>query len=410
MDREDEESLIEEKEDGEEEESLWSNLPNHILVYIFSFLNLSDRCQASLTCKAWSEIFGTPSLWRKFKFCFFTESDSCQLKCLDLYGSQLRNVCVVLNQKGEDNRKNACEVINRLAECPDRRLQDITVQFTTDNPLFFKGSEFLNSLALLFGPPAPSVTMHHQLRKIDLSQLELSISDIMLALIANNHPNLEVLNIQNHSINCHISTEHMLDLVRKCKKLRELSTFYKSVSDDVFKAFADADHARLEYLSLACRREEKYHKLLSADAWDILVASSPKLRVSLLFDHTIERHQIRYILHPQIPLTELAMRTMSELHHEVGIVASFYPRTLEVFIVVTKGSESFKTELMRLVSTAPHLRVLHCFCGLDVDTIAKIKELCPNLEESTLKTEDDFNEMQRVFVGRAARNTVMSGR
>lgn len=394
----------------EEEEGPWINLPDHILVNIFSFLNLSDRSQAACACKAWSETFDTPSLWRRFKFHFFSESDSCQLKCLDLYGSQLRNVCVVLNQKGEDNRRNACEVINRLAESPERRLQDITIQFTTDNPLFFKGMEFMNSLALLFGPPAPSVTMHHQLRKIDLSQLAISISDSTLALIADNHPNLEVLNIQNQSLTSHISTEHMLDLVRKCKKLRELSTFYKSVSDDAFKAFAEADHTPLEYLSLACRREEKYHKPLSAEAWDILIAASPKLRVSLLFDHTIERHQIRHILHPQIPLTELAMRTMSELHHEVGIVATFYPRTLEVFIVVTKGSESFKTELMRLVSAAPHLRVLHCFCGLDEGTIARIKELCPNLEESTLKTEDDFNEMSRVFVGRAARNTVMSGR
>ena len=396
--------------EGELEESEWSSLPDHILINVYSFLELGDRLQAAMTCKEWYASFHTPILWRTFSFQFFSEADSCQLKCLNLYGQQLRNVSIVLKQRERVNCENACEVINRLAECPERRLQEISIQFVTDNPLFFQGGEFLNSLALLFGPPAPSVTMHSYLRRVDLSKLSISISDLTLALLANNHPTLEVLNIQNMALMCEVSPYNMLELVQKCKKLRELSTFYKSMSDDVFKAFAAEDHAPLEFLSLACRREEKYHKPLSAESWGILVASSPKLRVNMAFDHTIERHQIRHILHPQIPIRDLSMRTMSELHQEVALVASFYPQTIESFIVVTKGSEALKTGLINLVSAAPRLRVLHCYCGLDENTIERIKTLCPTLEDYTLKTEDDFREMDTVFVGRAARNTVMSGR
>ncbi|XP_072169676.1 F-box/LRR-repeat protein 8-like [Diadema setosum] len=391
-------------------EDLWQSLPDHIVVKIFACLGLKDRYQAGLTCKSWYENFHTPILWRTFDFKFLAEEDSSQLKCIELYGQQLRNVSVILKQTEEANRRNACEVIDQLAECTERRLEEISIQFTTDNPLFFKGGEFLNSLALLFGPPAPNVKVHSHLRKVDLSRMAVSITDILLSLLANNQPTLEHLNIQNVSLTCHISDTKLLELVQKCKKLRELSTFYKSVSDDVFKAFADEGHAPLEYLSLACRREEKYHKPLSADAWDILSASSPKLRVSLKFDHTIERHQISHILQPQIPVTELSMRTMSELHHEVGIVAAFYCRTLENFVIVTKGSDLLKRQLINLVSQAPRLKVLHCYCGLDEDTIAQVKALCPSLVDYTLKTADDFHEMQRVFIGRAARNTVMSGR
>ena len=383
----------------------WTALPEHILINIFSNLSLQDRCNAALTCSTWSSYFDSPYLWRNFTFAFFKEDDARLLTCLTKHGSQLREVDVVLNQKQPHNRENACTVLTSLARCEERRLQKISVQFTTENPLFFQGMEFLYCLAELFGPPDPKIQMVNTLSKVDLSGLSITLDDILLNLLSNQHnETLENVNLQNSPLCCRVSPECVLNLVQKCRRLTHISLHYKSMSEQVLEELSQKDREPLKLLSLACRREEKYHKPISAKSWEKLVDSLPKLKVKFFFDHTIERHRISTILHPRIPVVELCLRTLTELHEEVALVASYYSNTLEHFVVTTKGTDRLQQALLNLVEWSSKLRVLHCYCALDEDTISKIQELRPNLEKCTLKTADEFNAMMPSLIGREARS------
>lgn len=385
----------------------WESLPQHVILLIYSRLDISDRFSASLTCHRWSEIFDNPILWRHFTFCFKTKAHTNQLKCLDKHGSHLKSVHVHVDPRVPINCENLCRVITGLARCEERRLQRIGIFFTAENPLFFQGTEIQSSLAELFGPPDPRVSMTGTLTEVDLSGLHVTYTDILLKLLSSNHPNLEILNIQNISLSCMISSEALLDLVQKCRKLRKLWCFYKSTCDELMEAFVEKDRAPLEFLSLSCQREDKFHKHLSIDSWDKITKALPKLRASFLFDHTIERLDIHSILHHQIPLVELSLRTMSELHREVALVDSYFSQTLEKLTITTKGSKSLEEALVRLVENAVNLKVLHCYCGLSQEIIDKIKTLKPDLVECTLHTEEN---VEGIVIGREARATVMDVR
>ncbi|XP_072024347.1 F-box/LRR-repeat protein 8-like [Amphiura filiformis] len=387
----------------------WTALPDHILINIFSHLPLHDRCTAALACTTWSGCFDSPYLWRKFIFQFFKEEDARQLMCLTKHGSQLRDVNIVLNQKSQQNRENACTVLSSLARLEERRLQSISIQFTTENPLFFQGMEFLYGLAELFGPPDPQIQMLNTLYEVDLSGLSITLDDILFNLLAIHHnETLHSVNLQNSPLCCRVTPECILNLVQKCRKLTSLSMHYKSMSEGVLEEFAKKDRKPLKMLSLACRREEKYHKPISAASWEKLVDKLPNFQVKFFFDHTIERHRIATILHPHIPVIKLCMRTLTELHEEVAMTAEYYHETLEHFVITTKGTDRLQQALLNLVEISPRLKVLHCYCALDDNTISRVKELCPNLEKFTLKTTDEFNAMMPSLIGREARSVAQN--
>ena len=54
--------------EAEEYSNTWAYLPDHIIVKVFSFLNLQDKFQASFVCKTWNDCFHYPILWSDFVF------------------------------------------------------------------------------------------------------------------------------------------------------------------------------------------------------------------------------------------------------------------------------------------------------------------------------------------------------
>lgn len=382
----------------------WENLPDHVILLIFSMLDVGDRYSASLSCQHWAEVFDKAVLWRHFSFNFHSRADAKQLKCLEKHGGHLKSVFVFVDPQGPFNCENLCRVITGLARHEERKLERIGIYFTTENPLFFQGNDILSSVAELFGPPNPKIILTGTLVDVDLSGLNISYTDILFNLLSSNHPNLEVLNIQNTSLSCQVSAVALFNLVEKCRKLRRLSCFYSSMCDKLMEAFTEKDRSPLEVLSFSCQREDKFHKHVSIESWDKITKALPKLRVIVNFDHTIERLLIHSILHHQIPLVELSLRTMSELHREVALVDSYFSQSLEKLTITTKGSKALEEALLNLVEHAVHLKALHCHCGLQEDVIEKIKAMKPNLLDCTLHTEED---VEGIVIGREARASVM---
>ncbi|XP_071958678.1 F-box/LRR-repeat protein 8-like [Antedon mediterranea] len=388
---------------------IWSSLPEHILVNIFSHLPIGDRLNAAVVCKNWHDSFDSPYLWHSFTFSFTQSTDSVQLNFLNKYARHLRQVEILCDQTSKENCSRSSQVLSHLAQINERRLETLAIEFTKENPLFFRGEEFLCSLAELFGPADPKNRVVYTLKSVHLNHLSVTLEGILLNLLADNHQTIHTLNIQNQSLTCLIHSNCMLNFVTKCRQLQRLSCFYKSLSKEVFEALVQLDRRPLKYLSIGCRRENKYHVEIPESAWESLVRSSPDLVVNIDFDHTIEKHRIRRILCPPIPLTQLSMTTMTELHEEVQLVADYFHESLEKLVITTKGTADLKRELLRLVSMSLNLKVLHCFCALDVETINQIQVLRPELSDTILKTAEEFEEEGRTLIGRDATNSLING-
>ena len=374
----------------------WSSLPHHVLVAIFSYLGRNDQYMAAQSCKAWSEVFSSPYLWTSFAFCFDKKpKDERLVRCIDTNGKYFKRVYIELNQSEVENRENACAVLAKLTALPERRLQKLTIAFTGENPLFYAGKEFVEALKALFGPPPTECRMISYLTDIDLRRLKVSYDDDLFNVLSANNPHLERLNIQNQVLICKVSPTCILRLVQRCRKLKELSLYNCSISEDILLALTEDDRIPLEHLALICRREEKYIKDIEGDVWKAVTAKLPELRVTLSFDHTCPLHKVSELMKPEVPIRELRLETFTYIYEEIRIAASYYKTILEKVVINTpmsRNSPEFNESLMKLATQCTKLRSLHVFCVLEKDTVETILALHPDMHERkcyTLKYEQE---------------------
>ncbi|GBM09490.1 hypothetical protein AVEN_141405-1 [Araneus ventricosus] len=83
-------------ETEESEKKAWCELPLPPLEKIYSYLSHADQVNMSVVCHNWSKGYGSPSLWKNFRFelCELQLSmDTCPLtKFVTKYGSMFRHV------------------------------------------------------------------------------------------------------------------------------------------------------------------------------------------------------------------------------------------------------------------------------------------------------------------------------
>ena len=377
------------------EQKDWSHLPHHILVTIFSHLNRNDQVHAAYTCKSWSEIFSSPLLWTHFEFIFLGQPGQEKLlKCLETKGQYLKRVYIVLDQATQQNREDACSVVQKVAALTERRLQNLKIDFVGENPYFYAGREFVESLRVLFGPPPDECSVINHLTDIDLSRLKVSYDDDLINVLSQNNPHLQRLNIQNQVLVCKVSPICILRLVQRCRNLKDLFVYNCSLSEDILLAFTEADRHPLERLGMICRREEKYTKDLDGSAWKAVTDKLPNLRVTLSFDHTCPLHKVSEVMKPEVPVQELRLETFTYIYDEMRMATSYYSKYLEKVVINTpmsRNSPEFNQALVNLATQCNKLRSLHVFCVLEKDTVDQIFALRPEMYEKesyTLKYRD----------------------
>jgi hypothetical protein len=369
----------------------WNILPDHIVVDILTYLPKSDRFNVSLTCKAWNDAMNSVHLWKNFTFRLQEPDDVKQLKCVDRFGSYLRNIVIELDQSVLENRQAACSLIERLANVEERRLQGLTIRFTGVNPCMYAGKEFLDSLCQLFQPPSEDVKIISTLKEVDLSGLQTNLDGRLLDLLSANNPDLKKVNIQNKVIICKIPPDDVLKLIHRCKKLEELRVFSCSCDESVLLALAEEDREPLQHLSIFCRFEQKYLKDLSSPIWSTLVKKLPNLKVTLGFDHTCPLMNISEVMKPEMPVSVLRLETGTDLHNEIRQACRYYQKTLEKLIVQSPPNNYVNLHylddaLLEIIKYCPLLKSLHVFCVLEKDTVDKILAASDYMRENKTYT------------------------
>lgn len=369
------------------EELKWENLPEHIVVGIFSYLRLPDRLSASLACKQWRECFHSPVLWQTFLFKFIDSMEFKYGKFLENHGQYLKRVEIHCKQDEDINRESACTLIRMLSGIKVRRLEKFTVKFIGENPLFYAGHEFIDCLRDLFDKPKQNCEIFYTLKSVDLSKLPIAYSDNLINCLVENNPDIELLNIQNASLVCKVSSVCIENVVNRCRKLKSLAVHHTSVTEEILLLLAEEDRTALEHLSIDCRREEKFGKDITSETWELVTKKIPKLRVTLAFDTSCPMFKVDTILKPQIPVKNLRLEVMSRVVTQVYFAAMNYSETLERLSVSTTGSEELEQALLYLASKCQRLSELYVFqCYLSQETKQKIQELRPNMKKLFIKT------------------------
>ena len=333
----------------------------------------------------------TSTLWKHMKFVFTEPSHSQYLQYFQKFGKHLQSVEICLDQSKEENRINACEVLDELTKQKERRLQKLKLVFTQENPLFYAGKEFVDRLKVLFGPVDENTKVIKQLMHVDLSGLTAMFDDVLFDTLAKNSPALKTLNIQNRVLVCKVTPECIFNMIHRCPDLTELHVHMLSISEDGLLAFTENHRRPLQHLSLYCRRETKYmyEKSITDDAWQIVSKKLPNLKVTLIFDHTCPLHKVNEIMLPSVPVFALRLETFTYIYEEVRKAARYYSSSLEKLVLETplnRNSPELNQALVELASECKSLKSLHVFCVLDQDTVDKILSLRPQIKEKQTYT------------------------
>ncbi|ESO84864.1 hypothetical protein LOTGIDRAFT_236076 [Lottia gigantea] len=364
-----------------EVEFQWTNLPDHIIVHIFSYLNFNQRCKCAQVCKTWLTCFNQPLLWKKFTFYFIKSEDKQYLNLATLHGHHMKHVSIILDQHEKENREKACEVINIFSSIEDQKVSSLSLKFVGENPLFYAGLEFIDTLKIFFAANHQNGKTGY-LTEVDLSGLWIDLNEEVLDILATNHKNLQKLNIQNRSLISKISPACLVRVLHQCVQLSELSLFYVTLSDEVLETFAEEGRSSpLKYLSIKCRRQEKFVKILSDNLWKNLHKNSPNLKVTMIFDHNCLLEKVSSILSPSLPVSELLLETFTMLFDEINLAASYYRNTLERLVVQTRPSRELEEALINVTTKCHKLKSLIVYCVLSEETVDKIHALCPRLKE-----------------------------
>ena len=359
----------------------WQRLPDDVIVHILSYLPMNDRFNASLTCKAWSMAFEASFLWQHITLWFYLPAHRRKIQAVKKHGRYFKSVRLGCNQSITENRINTCEVLEKIAATEQRRLTSIKIDFTGENPLFYSGKEFLDSLSILFGPGTATMEPPVSLQHVDLSGLSVAYDDHVIDLLSLNNKHLRYLDIQNKILVCKVTADCILRLVNRCRKLEDLRLFHCSLSDDILKALAEDDRDNIKSLSVICRREEKYGSDLTSEAWLALASKIPSFRVTLGFDHTCPFNLIPVIMKPEIPVKTLRLETFTRIYEELNMATAYYKNTLQKVVLQTRNSVALENALLNLAEQCSMLRTLIVYCVVRQGTIDKIFDLHPDMRE-----------------------------
>ncbi|KAL5021278.1 hypothetical protein ScPMuIL_000433 [Solemya velum] len=375
----------------------WNGLPDDIIISVFSYLSLQEKYHAALVCKAWYECFLMPPVWFRFRSYFYLPKQDTTLRIINRYAKYIKSLYIELDQATRNNRDNACQVLTTLSRTGGRKVSSLTIKFTGSNPLFFSGQEFMDALTSLFGPPLEGVqppTKH--LLEVDLSGLNVPYSDGIFRILGENNPELQTLNIQNKILVCKVTSAGLLEFVNCCTKLKDLRVYHCSMSDEILEALATEDREPIQHLGIACRREEKYSRDLSSEAWCSVVRRSPRLRVTLWFDHTCPFMKIAMIMKRDIPIIELRLETSTRLEAEVFQAVLYYHSTLEKLVLFTIKSRGLNEALLYLADKCKRIKSLYVNCILRQNVIERILNKYPEMKEKKtflLKSESPEPEV-----------------
>ncbi|BFZ13267.1 hypothetical protein BsWGS_16306 [Bradybaena similaris] len=351
----------------------WANLPDLVLIQIFSYLSEVERWRVGSTCKHWRQCLEIPQLWRTFKCVFEPQEDKKLIKCIKKYGHFIRRLTIFIQY-------NAIEVLKHLSRIENVRLSYLSIDCKGVNVFCgYYSLFFVKRLFTKIGEKKEKSTLKH----LSLTSCSGEFIDNLIVKISATCPNLEYFTFLRDGCMSKIFLNRMVILALKCRKIQTLHLYYTSLSDGVLKALSEAGRKPLQRLKIVCSLH--YNFDLSSAAWSCLLAANPDLKVSLIFEYGCSPHCISKIMKPEIPVHELyltANRFDPATYLQINMAVAYYEQMIEKLVVLSRPSRELQQSLLYAAGRCKKLKALYVDCVLDKDVIDQILELCPLVRDT----------------------------
>ena len=366
----------------------WTALPEEIIVHIFKELTYTERITIGQVCKKWYRYLKSPQLWFKLMVTFKKKEDSNLKLLVSPYGEHIRHLHIKCYQQNAENCENACEFIEMLLGKKILRIEQFTLEFCEQNPLFYSGQPFLDVLKRFF----LQTSYEKPIRKIDLSKFPVAFDNDLLNAITQNHSSgIEFLDIQNKIFACRVTQTCLYNFVRKSTNLKYLYVKPSCFQSDTLKLFADPSRGshELKYLSLLFTRADKFFKYLTGRDWGLVREMLPHLRIELHFDHTYPLESTFHVMLPEIPVSSLKLCLQATVNDHINLASSIYKRTLQTLVVTSTPSQDLDDAVLRAVKECKDLENIHVWCRMSRTIVKEILQIKPLLRQYTLAYKDD---------------------
>ncbi|XP_043916837.1 F-box/LRR-repeat protein 3 [Protopterus annectens] len=373
----------------------WSNLPQHIILYVFQYLPLLDRAHASQVCRNWNEIFHMPDLWRCFEF-ELNQPASSYLKSthpdlikqiIKRHSNHLQYVSFKVDSSKE-SAEAACNILSQLVNCSLKTLGLIS----TARPSFMDmpKSHFISALTVVFVN-----SKHLASLKID----DTPVDDPSLkVLVANNSDTLKLLKMSSCP---HVSPAGILCVADQCHGLRELALNYHLLSDDLLLALSSEKHVRLEHLRIDVVSEnpgQTHFHTLQKSSWDALIKHSPKVNLVMYF-FLYDEEEFDPFFRYETPVTHLYFgRSVSK--DVLGRVGMCCSRLVEL-VVCANGLRPLDEELIRIAERCKNLTAIGLGeCEVSCSAFVEFVKMCGkrlsqlSIMEEVLIPDQDYSVEQ----------------
>ncbi|GBM59738.1 hypothetical protein AVEN_40658-1 [Araneus ventricosus] len=308
----------------------WSELPSIPLENIYSFLRREDQVNMSLVCRSWSEGYGSPSVWKKFRF-DLSESqlslDTCPvMKLVQKYSSMFRYVEIVSTCFQKRLLRNWCRHFVEFLKILTSSTQLISVKF-----LYF-ASYLFNMDTPTYNDICREIVdflasqRHLKTVEFDLCLFYFQESvEILRTLTETSRESLTHLKLQNFhrvgnkNIEQDSNATQNLPMLADLPNLKTLDTDYSLIFEEMVALQSTAIQTVKNYKSLVLSKLilyyfkeytdiEVFQGLTSTD-WLFMKKLYPDLQVELiLITEFGTRRELEFFIVPDMPITRLVYK------------------------------------------------------------------------------------------------------
>ncbi|XP_059153085.1 F-box only protein 39-like [Physella acuta] len=375
----------------------WSQLPNEILLHVFSYLSNSDKYHAALTCKSWLRPLSVPTLWQSGDFVFDDKSDEKAIRFVEIAGKTLRHI------KAECKKLENLQLVLEYRPSSSEKMYLFLASLlnSENHQLLTFRLKNMNSLETYCGGaermPLSEVTKllkrflkaQRQLRVLDLSNSEKSVrfcfeddsitvrQGMKLLIAAGKHcattlHTLAIARLVSLKSSFHNSMSYLpqfRNAISGFSKLSELDLSYGYLEDDLLLSLAANTNTSLKVITVRADEIPKLESRITPLAWEKLTAACPELKAIFHIKHKYESYSQdpTLILTPSMPLYQVKWKAGDAIAIE----------NLEKF---------FQHVAQNFQNTLHHL---HVKSGVRPDTerfelVFKSLQACKNLETLSL--------------------------
>jgi hypothetical protein len=326
-----------------------NDLPELVLVQIFSYLAIDERPAIEETCKLWYNILrNSPGLafncvvrlhalveesinptttrlgrvlprWTRQT----RDQSKPQAKIdprpygyiqqyLKRFRNDIKYLYIDVEQHDASCRFVICQLLTLFGpeQCSKgRQIRSFRVRFISHNPLLMQSQNITQALRTFFQYDA-SKNRRESLISCDLSGLMISLDDDTILTLTKNNPYLRKLNLQDQSLVCILTPFCILQITDMLKELEDLWIDMISLSDEflILLIGNEDDPPQIirkpsfKHLGVRIRREEKFSDEIDTHLWQKLRAKYPHLKMTLNFGLTTPLNRIRAYMRADLQL------------------------------------------------------------------------------------------------------------